>query len=257
MNRIIAIGLLLSGGLAAGGASVLAAEPEANAKSAIDERAVAIEALGNMSAYLRSLDKFSVHAQVNIDEVLENGQKLQLTKSVEIKADPPSSLWAKTSTMYSERDFYFDGKTFTLYSPLLGFYASFDAPATIGEVVTRAQEQYGVEIPLADLFYWETDAGDVSAIDEARIVGIDRVDGISCNHFAFRQKEIDWQICIQRGDTPLPLKLVITSKLEEAQPQYVSVMKWDTAPALRNQSYTFAPGDGDSKISFGKVGADQ
>lgn len=258
MNRKTSISLLLSAGIMAGSSVALAVESETDLqKQAAAEKALAIQALGNMSEYLRSLDKFTVHAQVNIDEVLENGQKVQLTKSVEVTADPPSSLVSKSSTTYSERDFYFDGKTFTLYTPKLGFYASFEAPGTIGDVVAKAKDEFDVEMPLADLFYWGSDADSTDAIDEAIIVGIDKVDGISCNHFAFRQKEIDWQICIQRGDTPLPLKLVITSKNELAQPQYVSVLKWDTAPSLSEQTYTFVPHDGDSKIQFGKVAADK
>lgn len=258
MNSKTAISLLFSAGLVAGSGTVLAGESETDLqKMAAEEKALAITALGNMSGYLRSLDKFSVHANINIDHVLDNGQKVQLTKAVEINADPPSSMWAKSSAMYYEREFYFDGKTFTLYSPGLGFYASFDAPGTIGEVLAKAEDDYDVELPLADLFIWGTDAGTEAAIDEAMIIGVDKVDGISCNHFAFRQSEIDWQICIQRGDTPLPLKLVITSKEEAAQPQYESVLKWDTAPALGRQSYTFAPRDGDSKISFNKVAADK
>jgi hypothetical protein len=258
MNRKTAINLLLSAGLVAGSGMTLAAESETDMqKQAAAEKALAITALENMSEYLRSLDKFTVHAQVNIDEVLANGQKVQLIKSVEVTADPPSNLMVKSSTKYSERDFYFDGKTFTLYTPKLGVYASFDTSATIGEVVAKAADEYGVEMPLADLFYWGTESDDASAIDEAMIVGVGKIDGVSCNHFAFRQKEIDWQICIQRGDTPLPLKLVITSKEEAAQPQHVSVMKWDTAPSLTGQSYTFMPHDGDSKINFGKVDSDK
>jgi len=258
MNRKTFISLLLSTGITAGSSMALAAESETDPqKLAAAEKALAIEALGNMSGYLRSLDKFTVKAQVNIDEVLANGQKVQLTKSVTMNVDRPSSLWARSSSSYYEREFYFDGKTFTLHSPGLGFYASFDAPATLGEVVTKAKDEFDVELPLADLFYWGTDADATDAIEEAIIVGVDKINGISCNHFAFRQKEIDWQICIQRGDTPLPLKLVITSKEEAAQPQYVSVLKWDTAPALNAQSYTFAPRDGDSKIKFGKVDADK
>ncbi len=76
---------------------------------------------------------------------------------------------------------------------------------------------------------------------------------MSCNHFAFREKEIDWQICIQREGSPLPLKLVITEKEVEAQPQYITVLKWDIAPDLSKQNYTFTPHSGDHKISFGKV----
>jgi hypothetical protein len=245
-------------GLAVSVSQTLAAETNTSPKKkATTEKALTISALDNMSGYLRSLDKFTANAQVNIDEVLANGQKIQLTRSIEVAANPPTSLAAKSSSTYFEGEFYFDGKTFTLYSPRLGFYASFDAPATIGEVIVTAQEKYGVEMPLADLFYWGTATDSASDIEEALIVGADKINGVSCNHFAFRQKEIDWQICIQRGDTPLPLKLVITSKDEATQPQYAAILKWDTVPSLDRQSYTFLPGKSDSKISFDQVKADK
>jgi len=221
--------------------------------SIVDDKSIAMKALTNMSDYLRGLDKFTVHAQLYTDEVLENGQKIQLTKSAIIKANPPSSLWAKTSSMYTEREFFFDGKTFTINSPLLGYYASFNAPETIGKTLSKAQEKFGIELPLTDLFSWGTGSSSLADIDEAMIVGIDQINGNSCNQFAFREKNIDWQICIQRGDTPVPLKLVIISKLEPSQPQFMATLKWDTAPALNKQSYTFTPGSNDHKINFGKV----
>ncbi len=258
MNRKTAISLLLSATLLAGSGTALAEEPATDLrKLAAADKALAITALGNMSEYLRSLEKLTVHAQINIDEVLTSGQKVQLTKTVEINAEPPASLNARATTMYTERQFFFDGKTFTLYSPRLGFYASFDAPATIGELVAKARSEFDVKLPLTDLFTWGTDQDESLAIEEAMIVGIEQIDGVSCNHFAFRQKEIDWQICIQRGDAPLPLKLVITSKQQAAQPQYAAILKWDTGPSLRGQSYTFAARDGDYKISFEKVEADK
>ena len=90
-------------------------------------------------------------------------------------------------------------------------------------------------------------------VDEAIIVGVDKVNGVECNHFVFREQEIDWQICIQRDNTPLPLKFVVTDKNIKGQPQIIYVLKWDTAPDLSNQNYTFTPQSGDHKISFGKV----
>ncbi|BAO44924.1 DUF2092 domain-containing protein [Thiolapillus brandeum] len=221
------------------------------------DKVIATTAVEKMSAYLRSLDRFSVQASVSVDEVLANDHKVQLSKSVEVVANPPSKLKARTSTMYSEREFYFDGKTFTLYTPELGFYASFDAPGTIGEVVEKAKSEFDVDMPLADLFYWGSSEADMAAVDEAIIVGVDKVNGISCNQFAFRQKDIDWQICIQRGDMPLPLKLVVTSKEEATQPQFVAVMQWDTAPLLEGVNYTFVPKKTDSKINFARVNAEK
>ena len=80
---------------------------------------------------------------------------------------------------------------------------------------------------------------------------------MSCNHFAFREKEIDWQICIQRDGAPLPLKLVITEKGETTQPQHISILTWNTTANLSGQNYTFTAKQGDQKIAFRKVKTDK
>lgn len=222
-----------------------------------EEKATAIEAMHIMSKYLRSLKKFSVNADVSFDEVLPNGQKVLLNKNVEIRADMPSKLWARSANKYTQREFFFNGQTFSLYTENLGYYASVDVPGTIGEAVVKANLKYDIEVPLVDLFLWGTKADSSADVDEAIIVGVEKVSGVDCNQFAFREKDFDWQICIQRDGTPLPLKLVVTEKDAKAQPQSIFVLKWDTAPDLSKQNYTFTPHSGDQKISFGKVVSDK
>ncbi len=223
-----------------------AKEPE----SFISDKKLALNALNNMSGYLRALDKFSIQANLYIDNVIDNGQKIQKTTRLNITANLPSQLKATIAKTDSTRELYYNGKTFTIYTPQSGYYASFKAPKTIPQLIEKAADNYDIDIPLSDLFLWGSKYDNSSEINEAILVGIDQVNGVSCNHFAFRQKDVDWQVCIQRGDMPLPLKLVITSKLEETQPQYTAVMHWDTAPLLNNQSYTFIPRKSDKKISF-------
>ncbi len=253
MNKQYSVRLLLSAGLLLSSGMLSANEQISKSDVNVDDKTIAISALTNMSEYLRSLDKFSVDAQINTDDVLPNGQKIQINKTAIIKSDPPSGLWVKTSSMFGEREFFYNGKLFTVYTPESGYYASFKAPETVAETINKAEQEFNIELPLADLFHWGTDTDSTADIDEALIIGVDKVNGIACNKFAFRQQEIDWQICIQRGETPLPLKLVITSKLEESQPQYMALLKWNTAPDLDKQSYTFTAASTDHKINFLKA----
>ncbi len=251
MKKKLITSLLLAAGLTVGSNMALAAEQAEKAQDkAVTHKTVAISALNKMSEYLGSLDKYTVQASINADEVLENGQKVQLSRSVIIKTDLPSKLWVKTSNKYSNQEFFYDGKTFTISTPELGYYATFDAPATIAEVLVKARDTFDVELPLSDLFLWAGREDALESVDEAIIVGLDQINGIDCTQFAFRGPEIDWQIWLQSGDTPLPLKLVITSKEQTSQPQYVAVLKWNTTPKLSEQSFSFTPADGDKKINF-------
>ena len=237
-----------------GGSGMAAAEEQAppaeTAMNDAEERMIALEALNKMGSYLRSLESFKVQAVTSTDEVLVNGQKIQFDKSVEIQAKKPAGLRADVISPYGERSFYYDGKTFTLHTPENKYYATIPASGTNGEFIEAVKSKTGVTLPLVDLFLWGADDASGDDIESAIIVGYGNVDGVQCEHYAFRQKLVDWQICIQQGETPLPLKYVITSKLEAEQPQYVSVMKWDTAKVPDDKAFTYTPQEGDVKISF-------
>jgi len=257
ISLLIAAGLTASCSLVSADKTVAPEMTNIVDSQSINEKATALQAMSEMSEYLRSLKQFTVTTDISFDEVLDNGQKILLHKVAELSVEKPSKLRATVATEYTQREFYFDGDVFTIYTPELGYFASFSAPATLKSLVQTAKADYDIDVPLADLFLWGAEGGPSLNVDEAMIVGIDKVNGVSCNHFAFREKEIDWQICIQRDGTPLPLKLVITEKNSASQPQHISIMKWNTSPDLSSQNYTFSAKEGDQKIAFGKVKTDK
>lgn len=83
-----------------------------------------------------------------------------------------------------------------------------------------AENQYGIEILLRDLFWWSTDKANPEDIKAAYFIAPSMVEGTPCKHYAYRQEEVDWQLWVEDDDTPLPRRLVITSKLVQGQPQY-------------------------------------
>ena len=66
--------------------------------------------------FLAQLDRFAVRAEVAIDEVLLDGQKIQFSKRVEIRADPPTKLWAVSESKLAHLEYFYDGETFSLYT---------------------------------------------------------------------------------------------------------------------------------------------
>lgn len=229
------------------------------AAPAIDPDATA--ALDKMGAYLRTLKAFEVQSQTTIDEVLDSGQKIQFGGSVELKVRRPDRLRVDISSDRKQRQMFYDGKSVTLYGPRVKYYASVPAPATLAELADVLGTKYGIELPLADLFYWGTDKAPVGNIKQADYLGPAQVDGTPCDHYAFRQQGVDWQVWIQKGGAPLPRKLVITSTADPAQPQYTSVMRWKTAAQLDDKTFAFAPPAGAQRIVLqtadGKVEAAQ
>ena len=132
------------------------------------------------------------------------------------------------------RIFYYDGKSFTLYAPRLKFYASVDAPPTIGELATRLEDKYDIDLPFVDLFPLGHEGGNVDAITSATDLGTSVVDGVTCEQYAFRQEGLDWQLWVQQGDNPLPRKVVLSTLTDEARPQHTSVYTWNLAPSFND-----------------------
>ena len=215
----------------------------------------AMEALQKMGGFLRTLKAYEVSFKVSKDEVLDSGQKVMVDGTSELTVQTPDRFHFSTKIDEAHRDLqlFYDGKTFTIYGNANKFYASAPAPATIHELLDVAEERYNIDLPFRDLFIWGTDKADVAAIQSAIYIGPTKVDGVPCDHFAFRNVDVDWQICIEQGDTPLPRKLVITTMDEAEHPQYVSNMNWNLSPKINSKTFTFVPPKDAHKIEFAVV----
>ena len=110
-------------------------------------------------------------------------------------------------------------------------------------------------MPLSDLFRWGTPGWSAEGITAARDLGPSDVLGTTCQHYAFRQDDIDWQIWIQKGDNALPRKLVITTKTDEARPQTSAVYTWNLAPSFNDATFTFDPPAGAGKVVLAEIKA--
>ncbi len=143
--------------------------------------------------------------------------------------------------IHRDLEYYFNGEIFTLYGKNNNYYATVDAPETIVELLDIVQSRYNIELPMRDLFYWGADTAEMDAIQSGFLVATTRVKSVPCKHYAFRQEDIDWQIWIEDSATPLPRKLVITSKQEVGQPQYSTTMTWNLSPKLSDDLFIFTP----------------
>ena len=236
--------------------AVVAGSAEAQQTAAAAEATLdpgAMSALQSMGAYLRTLRTFQVEAATTDEDVLEDGQKTQYDGTVNILARMPGSLLADVSNERRERMYLYDGKSFTLFAKRLNYYATVPAPATVGQLMDKLDEDYGIRVPLADLFRWGTPGWSTEDITGAIDLGPSAILGTTCQHYAFRQDEIDWQIWIQKGDHPLPRKLVITTKTDEARPQSSAVYTWNLAPSFNDAAFTFDPPAGAGKVVLAEI----
>ena len=212
----------------------------------------AIAALQNMGGFLRTLKTFEVSFKVSKDEVLESGQKVMVDGTSELIVQTPDRFHFSTKIDEEHRDLqiFYDSKNFTIYGNTNKLYATVPAPATIRELLDLAQERYDIDLPFRDLFLWGTERADETAIKSAIYIGPTKINDVPCDHYAFRNEDVDWQLWVQQGETPLPRKLVITTKQEEGLPQFVSNMSWKLSPKFNKKVFTFVPPKDAHKIDF-------
>jgi hypothetical protein len=222
-----------------------AAAPAANAVDA-----AAIQALKDMGAFLQTLQRFHVSTEATGERVLADGQKLQHVATAELDVARPNRLHAVIRNARSQREVIYDGKTVTFYTPAQKYYSTVEFSEPIGGLIDTLEAKYGVQLPLQDLFLFGTPMARLDRFESAMNAGQDFIDDDLCDHYAFRQGMIDWQIWISAGGKPLPRKIVITNRADEARPQSISVIDWNLKPAFKDSAFKFALPPGAKKIEI-------
>jgi hypothetical protein len=209
----------------------------------------------DMGAFLQTLKRFEVSTELTGERVLAEGQKLQHTATAELDVERPNKIRALLHSARSERQIVYDGKTVTFYEPAQKYFSTIDLAGTLGGLITLLEERYGVQLPMEDFFRWGTPSAPVDKIESAMNAGQDFIDKDLCDHYAFRQGQLDWQIWIATGRNPLPRKLVITNRADDARPQSVQLFDWNLKPGFRDAVFKFTPPKGATRIEIVPVKA--
>ncbi len=89
-----------------------------------------------------------------------------------------------------------------------------------------------------------------------RVRSIDYVErtsihGAPAHHLAARTDMVDFQVWVADGDTPLPLRVVITYRQAKGEPQFwAQFSDWNLAPAVEDSMFLAKPPDGAQKVAF-------
>jgi hypothetical protein len=105
-------------------------------------------------------------------------------------------------------------------------------------------------LPGADLLLSKPYDVLVAGVLEAKHIGRGVIDGLECEHLAFRNADTDWQLWVEVGERPIPRKLVITSKTVNNAPQYtLRIKSWKSGFVPAPNAFAFAPPAGAVKLN--------
>jgi hypothetical protein len=198
--------------------------------------------LKSMSDYLSSQNTIEFTFDSDIEIITPQLEKIQFTNSGEALLSRPDKLRAHRVGGYADVALYFDGQTASVFTKQTNSYAQIAAPGTVDELIEALRAGHGVALPGAD--FLKTNAYDILVADvmEAKHIGRGVIDGVECEHLAFRNFDTDWQLWVQAGDQPIPRKLVITSKTMNSAPQYTfRVKSWKSGEPVAPDAFSFAP----------------
>ena len=146
-------------------------DPQAATKQVMPD---ALAALERMGGHLKTLKQFTLSAATTSEDVLDDDEKITIGGNITYRVRSPDRLSLDLRTDKRDRRYFYNGKTLTVYAPALKFYSIVPAPDTIAKTINEVEDTYGIEVPLADLFYLGTKGSkaDASNIVSAFYVAI-------------------------------------------------------------------------------------
>jgi len=201
--------------------------------------------------FVASQQRFSTSTRNTLDVVLKSGQKIQFNSTGRQSVQRPDKLRAERTGDIASQVFVYDGKSLTMYNPEEKVFSQTAAPGTLEDMLDFARRKLDIVAPASDLIYKNAYDNLMEGVTEGTVLGKAVIEGVRCDHLAFRAPKLDWQIWIQEGPQPLPRKLVITTLDLPNAPEFsVTVTDWNLQPAFDVQTFSFNPQAGAREIPF-------
>jgi hypothetical protein len=204
-----------------------------------------------MSNFKNSLDKVVISGNSSSDATLGQGLIVSNTQEVEVTIKRPNSLHFRLFDGLNNRYMYLHDGSLTLSDTKTNVYGQAEVPVGINAGLNQAIKNYHIDLPLMDLMLADTFAALIGPEDQVLyITDKARIRGIDCHHIVVRTPDVDVQLWVQEGSTPLLRRTMITAKWEGGAPRFVAEMYWDTNPVIDPRRFEFKPAEGASRIEM-------
>ncbi|MGM4927909.1 DUF2092 domain-containing protein [Tardiphaga sp. 1201_B9_N1_1] len=213
-----------------------------------DDPAKLLKAMADYTAAQKSI---SATFESDIEVVTPELEKIQFTSSGKLQLSRPDKLRISRTGGYTDVDLIYDGKTASIYGNNAKAYVQADIVGSIDQLVDLIQARSGAAMPGTDLLLTNTYDVLMSNVILSQHIGQGMIDGVECEHLAFRGVDTDWQIWIESGARPVPRKYVITSKAVAGAPQYtLRIRDWKNDAVADADTFVFKPPAGVTKVDL-------
>lgn len=219
----------------------------ASANNNVDQRAD--EWLRRMGDYLKHAKYFSFNADIWQDVQLSSGQQVQASRTLAFNLRRPDRLRVEVHSTRRNRQLNYDGHNLTLLNRVENFYGVAPVSGALDEALDTAVDRFGISMPLEDFLRSDPYSDLIQKVQSGTDIGPTTVLGTPCEHLAFTQGNIDWQVWIETGPRAVPKKFLITYKDEPGTPEFTAIFNnWDFTTPLPDFVFKFEAPPGASKI---------
>ena len=193
-----------------------------------------------MSAYMAGQESISFAYDSILEVATKDHQTLSLASSGTVLMNRPDKIRATRSGGFADVEMLFDGKTLTMLGKNANIYAQVDIPGSVDHLIDELKNKHDRPLPAADLLMTDVDGQLMPDVTNIKDLGSGVIGGIECDHFAFRTKEVDWQIWIAQGDRPYPCRYSIKSVKIADGPEYsIQIKDFKTGDKVAADDFGF------------------
>jgi hypothetical protein len=225
--------------------------PEANDNPALSREAS--EILVHMTDFIAGAPAFTMIGHGGNEELQRDGQLLEFGAHLTLAIQRPSQANLRIDTRNGANvTLILDGEAISIYTVKDNMYV-YDTTRQPGDINTSLDSlaaQFGIPRQLG-FFLSEDLTASLSRAKSGYRVGESIIDGVMCDHLALRNEKLDVQVWIEKGNEPVPRRMVITHKELQGQPRvWVQFTEWNFSPELSERIFTHSPPQDAERVGF-------
>jgi len=211
----------------------------------------AAQILKSMSDYVASQKNISLAYDSDVEVITAEVEKIQFASSGRVVLSRPDKVRVSRTGGYADVEMVFDGKTVSALGKNINAYTQLETAGSVDQLIAKLRSMNLIVAPGADLLGTRVFDDLMADVIVAKHIGRGVIDGVECEHLAFRGLDIDWQLWVEVGARPIPRKYVITSKGVGGAPQYtLRIKEWKTDAPIAADTFTFTPPQGAEKVAL-------
>ncbi|MGO9830776.1 MAG: DUF2092 domain-containing protein [Myxococcaceae bacterium] len=205
----------------------------------------AFDILRRMSAFLASSQTLAFAVRGYSEEPATTGQMVAFYRTSHVQLQRPDRVRIDVRGDVTNVSLWYDGKTVTLFNPLRKAFGSTVTPPTVDQTIDFLRDKYNAVFTISPFLTSDPFAVMSGGLLTAFVVGKAQVDGVACDQLAFTEREVDWQLWVQRGPRPLPRRVAVTYKTVPGAPrELLELSDWKLGESFPQKDFIFTPPPG-------------